>query len=198
MSRKYLIIMIAACVICLGAGAFIGAGLNQSNLSATGVSIGSLPSGNILGSEVDNIIAMQQETQKKIDMIKGAIAAKSDDIQDILAEIKKANTVLCDVSQAMSAEKSAYMTSGICSGCNETGVKLSWQPGDALKREDWIKVAESIKDRMDELQDKLTAANSDLQNIMQQHDNALKEMAELNKRLYDARMKERERSEKAG
>jgi hypothetical protein len=51
---------------------------------------------------------------------------------------------------------------------------------------------------MDELQHKLVAANADLQNIMRQQDNADKKMAELNKRLYDARMRERERSEKAG
>lgn len=38
MSKKYLIIMIAACIVCLGTGVFIGTGFKENNLAATGAS----------------------------------------------------------------------------------------------------------------------------------------------------------------
>jgi hypothetical protein len=68
--------------LCLGAGVFIGGGLSQGNLLATGASIGSVQNVNV-GSEIDALTAQISDVQKSIQDIEGRIQAKVSDLQGI-------------------------------------------------------------------------------------------------------------------
>lgn len=196
MNKKYVIILAAACVVCLGAGIFIGGGLNQNNLSATGVSIGSVQNVSI-GSEVDAITAQIEDMQKSIQDIEGRIQAKASDLQNINDKLSAAGKIRGDVIVMTEKGDSVNMTSSVYNDCIGMGVDVPCQPGVALNIEEWKKLASKITDHMDALQADADTARSDIDKLNQEYESALNQMAVLTERLHDAMMRDVQNRDKA-
>jgi peptidoglycan hydrolase CwlO-like protein len=196
MNKKYVIILAAACAFCLGIGIFIGGGLSQNNLSATGASIGSFQNVNV-GSEVDALTAEIEDMQKTIQDIEGRIQAKVSDLQGINDKISAAGNTRSDVISMSGKGDSAKMTSYIYNDCVGMGINVSCQPGDTLSSAEWKKIVSKIEGRMDALNAEADTAISDLNALNQEHENALNQMAALTQRLHEALMRDAQNRDKA-
>lgn len=187
MNKKFVIILAAACVVCLGIGIFIGGGLSQNNLSATGASVGSFQNVNV-GSEVDALTALIEDTQDKIEDIQGRIQAKFSDLQVINDKISAAGSARGEVVH-MIKTKAFNMTSSIYDNCNKIGLSVpTW--GTVLSPTEWKNLETKIQDRMDALRAEADTAYSDINTLNTKYNYALDEMADLTKRLHDATMRD--------
>jgi peptidoglycan hydrolase CwlO-like protein len=196
MNKKYAIILAAACIVCLGIGIFIGGGLSQNNLSATGASIGSVQNINI-GSQVDALTAQIEDMQKNIQDIQGRIQAKVSYLQGINDKLSAAGKIRGDVIVMTGKGDSANMTSSVYNDCIGMGVNVPCQPGVALNIEGWKKLASKITDHMDALQADADTARSDIDKLNQEYENALNQMATLTQQLHDAMMRDVQKRDKA-
>lgn len=195
MNKKYVIILAAACVVCLGAGVFIGGGLKENNLSATGASIGSVQNGSV-GSEVDSILSQISDLQDKMQDIENSMEAKTTDSLNISNKIVTAVNTRGEVIRIIRAGDSANMPSSIYDNCNEIGVTVS-TPGAALSHAEWKDVEAKIKGRKEALEAESDTVCSDLNALNEEHEDALNQMAALTQRLHDAMMRDRGNAEKA-
>lgn len=174
MNRKYLIIMIATCLVCLGIGAFIGAGLRQNNLAATAASI---------ESQVESIIDEIDDAQKKIEELEDKIGPKSSALNELYYKGRIVSNTRREVVEIIAAENYINMPYGIYDNCDEVGVNAP-QPDTVMSSADWDALYKKLKSLTIELQNEINTAESELSILNEEYQNAIKQMKELLQELH--------------
>lgn len=188
MSRKNLIILVAACIVSLGIGVVIGGGLKENNLSATGVNqVKPVQDATVEfdpGAVADEI----ESVKKTIAALKDEVDAKKNISEEKRARAQSVSAVLADLSVIVKSTKSKEMTQAIYDMCRELDIDTSCKPGDILDRRQWKGIESVIDNELDLLYQEAGIADSDLQSVTKEYNRALNLLENLMK-LYDSMMK---------
>lgn len=202
MSKKYLIIMIAACALCLGAGVIIGGGLNQTNLFATGA--GS-------AKAIEDLIASGADVDSMTLALSGMesqLQGYAQRVQNMNQRNKQARTTLAEIREMIS-EGSLVMSEDICGslrdmieagkddevyeaiyrGLRELEATLSFKAGDALSAAQWEAIKAEVEDIVSSLGNASDLAQFDLQKVYQDYQQAVNTLAAVMKQQYDDSMR---------
>lgn len=203
MNKKNLIIIIAACVVCLGAGVLIGSGLNQKNLSATSADQSLVIDSALKDEDVAEITAMQAA----LTGMENTLQEYAQRLQVINEKRKQARTTLAEIRD-MIEEEAFVMTDEMYNDLRdmiETGddevfealikdlrdldMMLTCKPGDTLSIAEWKAIEAEVETIMNGLGEVSDLAQYDLQNVQQDYSQAVNTIAAIMKQAYDDSMK---------
>jgi hypothetical protein len=206
MSKKFLIILVAVCIVSLGVGVVIGGGLNQNNLSATAAcdikaiqgELDAYLNGDndadpeylysaILGMEA--VLSEYAQRAQNINAMEKAVRVTLTEIRGMIEEgsMEMTDEIYSDLGYIIE-EGSTEIFEEIYSCFRELNKTVSCKPGDMLSRTEWEAIAAKAQNLFNTLRDLSDLAKYDLQKVYQDYNQAVQTIAAIMKAQQDSVM----------